>query len=132
MHSRALLVGSPLALLDTDRSWELVNAARVEGEDWLSVANDVDATAIAEALNLCAMQLSKDYRIRHDDRINENADRITFQIQSAERHSRRLLHAQHKLLDRYMREGNKRLTPPTEGRIRSIENKFQVQIENSS
>lgn len=41
----------------------------------------------------------------------------------------RLLHAQRELLDRYMREANRRLIPPTEGRIRSIEGKFQVQTE---
>lgn len=75
------------------------------------------------------MQLDKDYRITRDDRINENVDRVTFQIQSAERHSRRLLDTQRELLARYHMEGNKRLIPPTEGRIRSIGNKFQVQIE---
>lgn len=129
VHSRALLISSTSALLDTDHSWELVNAARLEGNDWLSVGNDVDVSVIAKEFNLCDMQLAKDYRITRDDRINENADRVAFQIQSVERHSSRLLDTQRELLARYRMEGNTRLIPPTEGRIRSIDNKFQIQIE---
>ncbi len=63
VHSRALLIGSNSPLLDTDRSWELVNAARVEGEDWLSAQNELDVDAIAEAFDLCDMRLDRDYRI---------------------------------------------------------------------
>ena len=129
VHSRALALGGDSSLLDTDRSWGLVNAARVEGEDWLSAGNELDVEAVAKAFDACDMRLDGDYRITRDDRINENADRVNFQIQSAEKHSRRLLATQRELLARYRAAGNLRLIPPTEGRIRSIENKFQVQIE---
>ena len=129
VHSRAVLIGSNSPLLDTDRSWELVNLARLEGQDWLSAANELDVDAIEAAFDVCDMRLDEDYRITRDDRINENADRVNFQIQSAERHSQRLLATRRALLERYRREGNTRLIPLTEGHIRSIENKFQVQIE---
>lgn len=129
LHSRAIRLHSDLPMLDTNHSWELVNTARTMGGDWLSVGNEVDIEAVETAFDACSMKLDQDYRITRDDRINENSDRVTFQIESARRHCERLLGVQKELLARFHATGRQRLIPMTEGRIRATENKFSVQIE---
>lgn len=128
LRARAMLLTSN-KLLDSNQSLELVNAARLEGDDWLSAARDIDINEVVEAFDECDSRLLGDYEVTRDDHKNENADRITFQVQSAEQHKNRLLKIQHQLLHRYRLDNNQRLIPPTEGRIRAIGNKFNVQIE---
>ena len=128
LRARAMLLSSN-ELLDSNQSLELVNAARLEGEDWLSAARDIDIKGTEQAFDECDSRLLGDYEVTRDDHKNENADRITFQVQSAEQHKNRLLTIQQQLLQRYRLDNNQRLIPPTQGRIRAIENKFNVQIE---
>ena len=99
IHSRAVLVGDheDCSFLDTDKSWELINAARVEGKDWLSAASEIDADIIAEYFDECDIRLENDYSIVKHDCINENTDRVEFQIQSGSKHRDRLLGSQREL-----------------------------------
>ncbi len=130
LHARAINIENSDDNLDSDQSWDLVNAAKVEGSDWLSIANDIDdIDKIACIFDKCDIQLEKDYAITKRDRRNENDDRVAFQIQTASRHRDRLLKSQNELLARYREQNQQRLIPMTEGRIRSIERKFENQIE---
>jgi hypothetical protein len=128
LHARALRLEDGV-LLERDQAWELVNAARVHGSDWLAVSNEIDTGAVAEAFDHCDIQLDEDYARVRDDRIDENQDRVSFQVESTEKHMRRLLSRQQDLLAQYRARGQKNVIPMTEGRIRAIETKFAVQIE---
>ena len=128
LRARAMLLGSD-DLLDSDRSSGLVNAARVEGNDWLAVKNDIDIEVVREAFDKCDMRLEEDYRVTRSDHENENADRIAFQAKSASQHKERLLAIQRGLLTRYRDENNDTLVRLTEGKIQAISSRFDVQIE---
>ena len=129
LHARAIDFGDGTRLLDADQSWDLVNAAKIEGSDWLSVANEVSADQLESAFDECDMRLQADYDIAKRDRTNENSDRVTLQQVTAERHRDRLLTTQRGLLKRYRTEDRQRLIPMTEGRIRAIKRKFEHHLE---
>ena len=131
IHARVLPVDNEFTekTMDTDSSWEFINAARVEGDDWLSVSNEVDTHHLSNLFDKCDVQLERDYSIVKEDYINENSDRVNFQIQSATKHRDRLLMTQEELLSRYRQQGKSRLIPMTQGRIDKIKHKFEVQFE---
>ncbi len=129
LHARALRLDGGGGLLERDQAWELVNAARVHGSDWLSAPNEISTKDTRDAFDRCDMQLEEDYARVRADRINENEDRVSFQVESTEKHMRRLLSRQQDLLEKYRARGQKNVIPMTQGRIRAIETKFAVQIE---
>ena len=129
LHARAMDLDEGASLLDGDRSWDLVNAAKVDGSDWLSVANEVSVEQLESAFDKCDVRLQADYDIAKRDRTNENSDRVTLQRVTAARHRDRLLATQRGLLDRYRMEDRQRLIPMTEGRVRAIERKFELHLE---
>lgn len=116
-------------LLSRDESWALLNLARVDGADWLEVTTGLDIESIASALDRCVEALDADYAAERIQRQNENEDRVTFQIESAERHRDRQLNTRYELLNRYRASGKTRMIPPTEGQIRKIKERFDVQRE---
>ena len=128
LRVRAMRIGSD-EMLDREQSWELINLARLNGFDWLSAGNEVDVNGVSRAFGECEKRLDEDYKLSKIEHENENADRLAFQLQSAEKHKERLLTNYRRLLERYREEGNKRLIPPTQGKIKSIEQKFDVRIE---
>jgi len=116
-------------LLSRDESWSLLNLARVDGADWLEVTSGLDVESFASALDRCVEALDADYAAEKIQRQNENEDRVTFQIESAERHRDRQLNTRYELLSRYRSAGKTRMIPPTEGQIRKIKERFDVQRE---
>lgn len=129
LQARAIALGSADTLLDRDESWELVNIARTDGKEWLSVANEVDVERVADAFDECDVALEEDYDRARRDRMNENEDRVAFQLESTSKHERRLIGRQRELLDAYRAAHRANLIPMTEGRIRKIQEKFAVQME---
>ncbi len=130
IQARALVCsGSDSRMLDSDQSWEIVNAARVSGEDWYAVKNEVDTKQVEMAFDACDMKISSDYNTKKTDHVNENADRVMLQIKTAEKHRDRLLTTQKGVLEKYKSQGKRHLLPMIEGKIRAIENKFEMQIE---
>ena len=116
-------------LLSKDESWSLLNLARIDGADWLEVNNELDIESFINALDRCVEVLDADYANEKTQRQNENEDRVTLQIESAKRHRDRQLRKQYELLNRYRSEGKKRMIPMTEGKIRKIKERFDVQYE---
>lgn len=116
-------------VLGRDESWSLLNLARVEGSDWLEVMNCLDIDSFANAIDQCEKALDGDYIFETAQRRNENEDRVSFQIESAERHKDRQLNTRYELLERYRAESNTRLVPMSEGQIRKIKERFEVQRE---
>ncbi|MCY4093967.1 MAG: SNF2-related protein [Gammaproteobacteria bacterium] len=132
--ARAISLESHAFALDTDESWDLVNAARLNGVDWFSVSNDVPIDLLEDAIDRCDILLDQDYETAKKERTNENADRVNFQKISATRHRDRLLGSLNEVLERYRLENeHHRMIPATEGRISSIERKFDrrlVELQN--
>jgi hypothetical protein len=116
-------------LLSRDESWAVLNLARVEGSDWLEAPNIIDMESFLSALDRCSESLDADYHLEQSQRKNENADRVTFQVESAERHRDRQLKSRYETLNRYRFSGNTRMIPATEGQIRKIKERFDVQRE---
>ncbi len=116
-------------LLSRDESWFLLNRARVDGSDWLEVTNELDVESFVSALDRCVEALDADYVAEKSQRQNENEDRVTFQIESAERHRDRHLNTQYELLKRYRAKGKTRMIPAIKGRIRKVKERFDVQRE---
>ena len=130
LQVRAINIRDSDDLLDLDHSWNLLNTAKVEGSDWLSIANDVDDTEkISRIFDKCDIQLQKDYNLAKRSREDENHDRVAFQIQVATRHRDRLLDTQNNVLERHREQNRAQLIPMVEGRIRKIKQKFEIQIE---
>lgn len=129
LQARAIAVNGSTQCLDSDQSWSLVNAARVEGRDWLSVSNEVLIEDVELALEECELQLRMDYDITKVDRSNENTDRVQFQVTNTIQNRDRLLNRQKELLQHYRIEGPQQLVPMTQGRISSIAKRFEIDLE---
>jgi len=129
LQARAIPLVNGSHLLDADKSWDLVNAAKVSGGDWLSAGNDVAADRLEAAFDKCDVQLLDDYEFAKRDRIDENGDRVSLQLITATRHRDRLLATQRRLLARYRFEERQPLVRMTDGRIRAIERRFELQLE---
>ena len=129
MRARAIRLDSN-ELLGPDQSLGLVNLARAEGDDWLSVRNELnDLIAVSSAFIECDAHLRRDFQRAKAGHENENADRIAFQIQSAKNHTDRLLNTQKALLNRYQQENNKPLVRLTEGKMNKLQTRHEIQIE---
>lgn len=129
LQARALPLSGDSQLLDSDQSWSLVNATRVEGHEWLAVSNEVAIDQVECAFSDCEIQLQLDYKTAKFDRTNENTDRVQFQELTTTRNRERLVEKQKELLERYRADGRQQLIPMTEGRINSISNRFEIDLE---
>ena len=129
LHSRVKSMADN-KLLTADESWNLVNLARVEGEDWLSVANDVDSTLIENFIDDCDSAIDEDYQTESKRRELENADRISFQIESVNRYKERQLKTHRDVLQNLREAGKIRLIPAREGLIRKLMERFSVRVES--
>ena len=118
----------PSEPLDGDVSWDLLNAARLLGDDWLSTKNEIDVSTVEEAFDACDAALLKGFQVAREDRANENADRINLQVESAKKHMERQMATQQSLLMRFTDQRKSDLVRMTRGRIRSIEKKFEMQF----
>ena len=129
LQTRAIALSDQSILQSPDESWELLNAIRSHGTDWLSVANEVSIDQITHAIDKCDIKLQADYENTKNDWNDENDDRVNLQIDSFKRHRDRLLTVQLNLLHTYELEGRHRLIPMTKGRITSLESKFEIRLE---
>lgn len=114
-------------LLDSDESWKLVSCARTSGRDWLGAANEIDLSAVAVAIDLCAETLQFGFERTRREKENENLDRVAFQAESANRHLERQLEIQSQILATHRAKGNLRMIPLTEARVKKIRERFEVQ-----
>ena len=129
LQARAIALNGNSQCLDSDQSWSLVNAARVDGRDWLAATNQVSIEHVEQAFDVCESQLQTDYNTTKVDRSNENTDRVQFQELNTIQNRDRLLIRQQELLERYRIEGRQQLVPMTQGRISSITKKFEIDLE---
>jgi len=117
------------SLLGRDKSWEILNLARLRGIDWFEAPNAIDAESLVDALGRCSNALDSDYELERTQRENENRDRVAFQVESAKRHKDRQLESRRKMLNNYQLSGNQRMIPAIKGQIKKIEERFDIQEE---
>lgn len=113
--------------MNPDQSYDLVNKLRLFGRDWRGVSNYVDTDAAREAMEQCWNIIGEDFSKSRQERENENADRVNFQVQSAERHRVRQTRMLEELLIRHEQRGNLRLLAPTRGKIAKVRERFENQ-----
>jgi hypothetical protein len=116
-------------ILSDEESWSLVNIARLDGSDWSAVHSAIDLDSLQDALYICSERLDHDFEIARREKSNENQDRVSFQIESAQRHRDRQLATREQVLERYHASGNTRMIPAAEGLIKKIKERFDVQVE---
>ena len=117
-------------ILGRDESWDILNRARVQGHDWLSATNEIDLPALQSAIHQSDEAIDQDYQKSKRQRENENIDRVTLQIDSAKKHRDRQLKTRMEVLEKLKLAGNTKMIPATEGRIRKVNEKFDVQVES--
>jgi hypothetical protein len=115
--------------LDSDASFQLINMAKLYGEDWLAARQEVERSAIAEGINLCEEALDREFRTVTKEKENENKDRVRFQVQSAENHRSRRLASLKLVLEKHRRLGRKALVAATQGQIDKLNQRFAMQEE---
>lgn len=129
LRARAKALDGEPVLLDADQSWDLVNAAKVQGKDWLAVVSEVSVDQLKEVFDECDIRLEEDYDSAKQERENENSDRVTLQTETVKNHCNRLVKNQKILLQRYRAEGRERLIRMTQGRINAITRKYDLHLE---
>lgn len=117
-------------VLGADQSWELINFARIEGSDWLSAAAELDGQVVEKLSDDCVAEIERDYKHVSRNRSDENADRISFQVQSAQRHRNRQLDMHQRVLEDMRTAGKKKLIPARKGLINKVNERFEVQLES--
>jgi len=113
--------------LSSEESWELAHTARTEGSDWLDHPGINEAEPILAALEICEATLESDYRRAATQRENENADRVSLQLQSARKHRDRQLEIRNTVLEEHRRGGRDNLVRATQGQLEKIQRRFEQQ-----
>ena len=129
LHARAFSL-SKRNLLTASTSRNLVNQARIDGQDWLSAANDLDKDQVLDSVGKCMREITSDYEFEYKKRESENQDRVNFQIQSIERYKERQLNMHQRVLEDLIASGKEQLIPAREGLIKKLKERSAVQVES--
>jgi superfamily II DNA or RNA helicase len=119
------------AILDGDAAEALVNAAALEGSDWLSAGSEVDNNEAARLQDVCRADLEAEFVLFRDAHKREDADRIRLMVKSLQQH---LEAKRKKAMDRiasYEASGNPkrmRMIPAERGRIKKEELRIEQRI----
>lgn len=95
----------------------LVNAARLNGKDWLEATNEVQSGYIADRLDQLEVHLADAYGRASKRKQDENADRLMFQLHGIEQHLINRLRVLEVTRDRHLDLGRHSLAKATQGRI---------------
>ncbi|MDA8001952.1 MAG: hypothetical protein MPL62_11775, partial [Alphaproteobacteria bacterium] len=112
----------------SEDAWELLNAARLSGADWPEVGANVHPD-LSDRIFDCNDDLRRDFDRERERKETENKDRVNLQIRSTEKHRDRQLASLNRVLENHRNRGQLQMIPATEGRIKSIKSRFEVQIE---
>ncbi len=131
LHARAVSLNEG-NILNADSSRNLINQARVGGQEWRSASNDLDKSLVQDLIGECMREIESDYQFESDKREFENQDRVGFQIQSVERYKERRLNMHLRILEDLKASGNERLIPAREGLIKMLKERSDVRIASLS
>jgi hypothetical protein len=116
-------------LLDDERADQLLQLARIKGEDWISANQSLDAKRVKVCLEQAEVELDARYRLALELKKNENADRAQFQFDSIDRHLERRLPTLHATKQTYIEMNRLPLAKMTQGRIDKLEARMNTRRE---
>jgi len=114
--------------VNVEDSWSLINALRTEGRDWPEVVTQIVPDDLNDVVFDCVHLIQIDFESNRNTKINENSDRVNFQIHSAEKHRDRQVETIENVLEHYRSHGQTRMIPATLGRLEKIKTRFDMKI----
>lgn len=108
-------------LLEGDQAESLVNAAALDGYDWIGASAEVDSAQAAGLQDDCRAELEERFREFRDAYKREDADRIRMMVRSLENHLENKQNRSRERVSSYEASGNPkrvRMIPAEKGRIK--------------
>lgn len=118
--------------IDGEQAEYLVNAAGLEGKDWLGASTTLDHSLAASILDDLRAELEERFRDFRDAQMRSNRDRIKLMVNTLQVH---LKNQSNRILERiqnYRHSGNdkqRRMIPAEEGRLKRLRQKIEAKIE---
>lgn len=116
-------------ILSEDDSDKLINLARLEGKDWLDASSYIDANDVEVMLDELEEGLDKRYNHLLKRKLNENKDRISFQLNSLNTHLERKVSFYTDLINRMNMQGKLKGAQLNEGKLKKLQEKISMQME---
>lgn len=114
-------------ILSPDKSMDLINMARLYGEDWPAVRQSTDRLVISDLIWECNDLIKQDYESDVEQKFAENNDRIELQAASAHGHLERLVESQRSVIAKHILVGGRdSLIKASKGKIERLEKQFKV------
>lgn len=115
--------------IDPTKANATIQVARQLGEAWLEAASSVATDAGERAMKKCMVILERDFQAGRLEKLDENADRVTFQIASAERSMTRQIGSVEKAIATLQERQNVRMIRLHEKRIAKLKTRFELQFQ---
>jgi hypothetical protein len=116
-------------LVEGEESKDAIQSVRRFGERWLEASSLLQDFDIEAAVKRCLAALEEDYQNEKDRKRNENFDRVSFQVASAESHMNRQLQMLEEVLHGHRENQRDALIAATEGRIKKVRERFNMHLE---
>lgn len=119
------MVGEGRSLSPED-SERLISRCAIDGHDWLEAGNLLESALIRKALEFCLAAVESDYHAYQRQAASENADRASFQLESARRSFKRQLDVLQSVIAKHRAHGRSSLVAATQGRIDKLTEQFRI------
>lgn len=119
------------SLLDGEQAEFLVNAAGLQGRDWLGASTSLNHAHTAGVLDDCRAELEERFRAFRDAQIRENRDRVSFMVNTLRHHLENQRRRFHERIEKYRLHGTdkqRRLIPAEEGRLKKLTQRIEARI----
>lgn len=116
-------------ILENDLGETLINIARTKGHDWLDASNLISPDLVKTRLDELEMHLANFYQRALQKKQDENSDRLTFQINSIEKHLKNRLEILNGVLYRHQINNRSGLEKATQSKITKLNTKMIQKIE---
>ena len=116
-------------IFDSERSFEIVNAARSLGRDWPGATADLDPGRSSDALEEADLSLVEDFGQESKQKAAENADRVQFQLQAIQAYRDRKIGIEKQRIQNLGMEPRSRgLVIAAERTVEQLKERFEVQM----
>jgi hypothetical protein len=116
-------------MLDEDAADRLVQAARINGEDWISAGKSAQPETVRKRLEEAEAVLDARYRALLEHKRSENADRARFQTESIEQYLRRRMPRLQETLQTHIARNRASLAKATQGQIDKLAARMNMRRE---
>ena len=116
-------------MLDEDKADQLLQLARIEGDDWICADQSLDAKSVQVCLEEAESELDTRYRMALQRKKNENADRARFQLDSIDRYLERRLPKLQETKQTHIMMNRPSLAKATQGTIDKLKARMNTRRE---